>query len=138
MDRPYSFLIAIFVCGFLALPASAQDEIVSQESFPSATHEFWDRGNITLYSAAAAAAAADFWTTRRVMANGGHEKNPLARPFAGSDATFAAYKAANVGGYLGLSYLFHRKGWHQLERILPMVAISTDGAAAGFNLKVDF
>ncbi len=72
------------------------------------------------------------------MANGGHEKNPLARPFAGSDATFAAYKAANVGGYLGLSYLFHRKGWHQLERILPMVAISTDGAAAGFNLKVNF
>jgi hypothetical protein len=101
-------------------------------------HKFWDRKNILLHGTAAAAAAADFWTTRRAITRGSRELNPLARPFARSSAAFAAYKAGSWGTYLSLSYLFHRKGWHRLERILPVVAISTDSATVGFNLKRTF
>ncbi len=104
----------------------------------SREHKFWDRKNILLHSAAAAAAAADFWTTRRAISRGGRELSPLARPFAGGSAAFAAYKAGSWGTYLGLSYLFHRKGWHRLEHIMPAVEIATDGAAVGFNLRGAF
>jgi len=101
----------------------------------SREHKFWDHRNILLHAAAAGAAAADFWTTRRALSRGSLERNPLARPFAQTDAGFAAYKAGSWGTYLGLAYLSHRKGWHRLERVLPFVAITTDGTAVGINLK---
>jgi hypothetical protein len=109
------------------------------QPFPRESHhQFWDRKNILLHGGSAVAAAADFCTTRRTIARGGHELNPLARPFAGSNASFAVYKAGSWGTYLGLSYFFHRRGWHRLERILPLLSMSTDGAAIGFNLKRSF
>ncbi len=106
-------------------------------SLPSG-HKFWSRINGVLYGAAATAAAADFWTTRHAVSHGGRELNPLARPFAGSDALFAAYKVGSVGSYLGLSYLFHRKGWHKLERFVPVIAIAADSTAAVLNRKRSF
>jgi len=110
----------------------------AQEQGEYSDHRFWDRTNIMLHSTTAAAAIADFWTTRRIVSCGGRERNPLARPFAGSDGAFAAYKAASWASYLGISYLFHRKGWHRLERMFPLVAISADGTAVGFNFRLIF
>ena len=104
----------------------------------SREHRFWDGKNKLLYSAAAAAAAADFWTTRRAISRGAREMNPIARPFAGNDAAFAAYKAGNWGTYLALGYVCHRQRWHRLERILPLISISFDGTAAGLNIRKPF
>ena len=110
----------------------------AQEQGEYSDRKFWNRTNIMLHSATAAAAAADFYTTRRIVSCGGRERNPLARPFAGSDGAFAAYKAASWASYLGISYLFYRKGWHRLERMFPLVAISADGTAVGFNFRLIF
>lgn len=134
---------------FLCLPAAAgpDSEPAKSDIEPPAPqfqelrvqpHKFWDQTNIVLYSATAAAATADFWTTRHAISNGGRELNPIARPFAGSDASFAAYKASSVASYIGVSYLFHRAGWHKLERVFPVVAAASDGTAVGFNLRVNF
>lgn len=117
---------------FSGVPASAQERPNLGE------HKFWDRTNILLYSTTAAVATADFWTTRRAISRGASELNPLAEPFAGSDGAFAAYKLATLSGYVGLGYLFHRKGWHSLERAAPVVAIATDGTAAALNLRIAF
>ena len=101
---------------------------------PQQQHKFWDHKTKFLFGSAAALVVADVWTTRRIISRGGHEFNPMARPFAGSDAAFAAYRASSWGVYLGLSYLCHRKGWHRLEIIVPAVLISIDGAAVANNL----
>ena len=142
-----SFAVAVL---FLSAPAftqeirgyqpqrlSGSDNTALTRPLPSA-HKFWDRTNWVLYGAAATAAAADFSTTRHAVAHGGRELNPLAQPFAGSDAGFAAYKVASLGSYLGLSYLFHRKGWHKLERFVPVIAIGADSTAASLNRKRSF
>jgi len=101
---------------------------------PQQQHKFWDHKKKFLFGGAAALVVADVWTTRRIISRGGHEFNPVARPFAGSDAAFAAYRASSWGAYLGLTYLCHRKGWHRLEIIVPAVLISIDGAAIANNL----
>jgi len=87
-----------------------------------------------LLSATGALTAADFWTTRRVISNARRERNPLAAPFARSDAGFAAYKVGTVGRYLGLGYFCQSRGRHKLERIVPIVSIASDGAAVGVNV----
>ncbi len=120
---------------FVVPPAQRREPLAIGFRAEPAQHGFWDRKNLILYGAAAALAAGDFWSTRRSMSRGGRELNPLARPFAGSDAGFAAYKAGNLGAYVAVGYLFHRKGWHRLERFLPFIAICTDGAAVSSNLR---
>jgi hypothetical protein len=44
-------------------------------------HKFWDRQNTILFATHAGLAATDFALTRRNLASGGKELNPIARPF---------------------------------------------------------
>lgn len=127
-------VVLLLVCACL-FPSSS---VVAQELPYEREHVFWDQTNIILHSAVATVAATDFWTTRRVMSRGGTELNPLARPFASSDGTFAAFKMGNVATCVGLSYVLHRRGWHRWERLLPAVAIASDGIATSLNLRVRF
>ena len=126
------FIVVVGLLLFIAAPVRAQEEPRHRE------HKFWDRTNTMLFGATAAAAAADFWTTRHLVSRGARELNPIARPFAGSDAAFAAYKASSVASHVGLSYFLHRRGRHKLERVLPIVAVSIDGTATSFNFRYVF
>ena len=126
-------LAAVLALAILSFPPRA----VTQESEQDMEHEFWERNRRVVYTAAAAAAA-DFWTTRRNISRGAVERNPLARPFAESDAMFAGYKVASVAGFTTLSYVFHRRGWHKAERILPLIGITADVTAVGLNLNFRF
>lgn len=103
---------------------------------PARVHKFWDRENLLLQSLAGASAAADLWSTRRAISRGAVEANPFAQPISRSNAGLAALKMAGWGANLALCHLAHRKGWHKLERIIPVVSIAANGAAAAHNFRI--
>lgn len=100
----------------------------------SASHRFWDGENDALFALNAGAAAADFCVTRANLANGGQELNPVTRIMTGSTAALAANFALETGGVIGVSYLFHRWGHHQLERVTSMVNFSGSIAAVAYGV----
>lgn len=99
----------------------------------SASHRFWDRENSALFALNAGAAAADFSVTRANLASGGQELNPVTRILAGSTPALAANFALETGGVIAVSYLFHKTGHHQLERVTSMVNFSGSIAAVAYG-----
>ena len=102
-------------------------------SAESASHRFWDRENSVLFALNAGAAAADFSVTRANLANGGRELNPVTRIMTGSTPALAANFALETGGVIAVSYLFHKTGHHQLERVASMVNFSGSIAAVAYG-----
>jgi hypothetical protein len=98
-------------------------------------HKFWDNENRVLFSAVAALSAADFAVTRSILQDGGKELNPVTRVFSGSTAGLAVNFAGQTAGIIGLSYLFHKTGHHQLERITPMLNIGASSFAVVYDLN---
>jgi hypothetical protein len=98
------------------------------------THRFWDRKNTLLFAATAGLNTADFVATRNNLRNGGHELNPLTRPFATSTAGLAVNFAGETAGVIGLSYLFHKSGHHKLERAVSILNVGTSASAVTFDL----
>lgn len=98
------------------------------------THRFWDRENSTLFAVSAGWSTADFFVTRSNLANGGHELNPVARFFTGSNAGLATNFALETGGVVAISYFFHKTGHHKLERATSLVNISASAGAVAFDL----
>jgi hypothetical protein len=99
----------------------------------SASHRFWDCENSVLFALNAGAAAADFSVTRANLANGGQELNPVTRIMTGSTPALAANFALETGGVIAVSYLFHKTGHHQLERVTSMVNFSGSIAAVAYG-----
>ena len=99
----------------------------------SASHRFWDRENSVLFALNAGAAAADFSVTRANLASGGQELNPVTRIMTGSTPALAANFALETGGVIAVSYLFHKTGHHQLERVTSMVNFSGSVAAVAYG-----
>ena len=97
-------------------------------------HKFWDNENRALFAAVAALSAADFAVTRANLQSGGIELNPVTRVFSGSTAALAANFAGETAGVIGLSYLLHKTGHHQLERIVPMLNIGASSFAVVYDL----
>jgi hypothetical protein len=77
---------------------------------------------------------ADFYVTRANLESGGRELNPLARILGRSTSGLAANFAGETAGVIGLSYFFHKTGYHKLERIVSLVNISASGAAVTYGL----
>ena len=98
-------------------------------------HKFWDHENITLFATVAALNAADFAVTRSILRDGGRELNPVTRLFSGSTAGLASNFAGDTAGIIGLSYFFHKKGHHQLERITPLLNIGASSLAVTYDLN---
>jgi|SRR5579863_3066537 len=98
-------------------------------------HKFWDNENRALFTTVAALSAADFAVTRSILQNGGKELNPVTRLFSGSTAGLAANFAGETAGIIGLSYLFHKTGHHQLERLTPMLNIGASAFAVVYDLN---
>ena len=100
----------------------------------AARHAFWDRDNVMLFTAVGAAATADFFVTKQNLASGGKELNPITRVFAGSTPALAANFAGETAGSIALSYFFHKKGHHRLERMTSFVNVGASMGAVGFGL----
>jgi hypothetical protein len=80
------------------------------------------------------AATFDAWSTRRAIANGGQEMNPLMKPFANSGAIYAATQAGPLlFDYIGKRMMMSRSS--KLRRIwwLPQVASTASSIFCGVH-----
>jgi hypothetical protein len=78
-------------------------------------------------------AAFDAWSTHRAVAGGyGQEGNPLLRPFAGSNAIYAATQVSPaVMDFLGKRMMVSRNGWVRKMWWVPQVAGAGMSFASG-------
>lgn len=78
-------------------------------------------------------AAFDAWTTHRAVAGGyGQEANPLLRPFAGSNAIYAATQVSPAFmDFLGKRMMVSQHGWLRKMWWVPQVAGAGMSFAAG-------
>lgn len=97
-------------------------------------HRFWDKGNRALFIAAAALNGADFAVTRDNLQRGGQELNPVVRVFGRSTAGLAVNFVGETAGVVGMSYVLHKTGHHELERMVSMVNIGSSAAAVSYGL----
>ena len=117
--------------------SAADPNLVSRALLPEAApqHKFWDRDNLTLFSATAALNTADFVATRAILQHGGKELDPAARLFGHSTAGLAVNFAGETARVIGLSYFFHKTGHHKLERITSMINIGVSAAAVTYDFS---
>jgi len=81
-----------------------------------------------------AAAGFDAWSTRRAVAQGYTEGNPLLRPFANSNAIYVATQVSPVVmDYLGKHMMVSQHGWIRKIWWLPQVAGSGFSIGAGVH-----
>jgi hypothetical protein len=78
-------------------------------------------------------AAFDAWSTHRAVAGGyGQEANPFLRPFAGSNAIYAATQVSPAFmDYLGKKMMVNEHGWVRKMWWLPQVAGASFSFASG-------
>ena len=99
------------------------------------THKFFELKNSILLGTSAAGLIGDSLSTQRALPFG-REVNPIARPFVQSRAGATVYGVAGYGMLAGGMYFAHRKGWHRLERVVPMVFTVTEGLLTYNNYRV--
>jgi len=115
----------------LAIPAVAQQSAMPDSTPPApiarnskaiqpsvanpATHAFWDRENILLFSGIAVTRGMDYASTRNFLARG-RQEILLPDAVVDNSAGFASLEAAGTMTSVGVSYLLHRTGHHKLER----------------------
>jgi hypothetical protein len=103
---------------------------------PAATHRFWDRENVLLFSGVAAFRALDFASTKNFLARGRTEVL-IPDDIVYNNAGFASLEAAATATSVGISYLFHRTSHHKMERWLSITHLSVTafGDAHNYALK---
>lgn len=101
-----------------------------------ATHCFWDRENMLLFSGVAAFRALDFASTKNFLARGRTEVL-IPDDIVYNNAGFASLEAAATATSVGISYWFHRTGHHKMERWLSITHLSVTafGDAHNYALK---
>jgi hypothetical protein len=145
----YRFWLGIVLGLLVAVPASAQQVrsdlsgIGSGEAsaVPSVqpadtVHRFWDRKNLWLFSGVAAARGLDYASTYNML-DRGRQEILLPDEVVNNRAGFAALEAAGTATSIGLSYLLHRTGHHQLERWLSISHIGVAGFGAARNYALE-
>jgi hypothetical protein len=107
-----------------------------QASPPQTTHRFWDRTNDLWFAAVGAGRALDYASTLNLRRRGVDEIF-LTNSIVDNHPLFAGIEAAGTAASIGVSYLFHRTGHHQLERWTSIVhfGVATGGAARNYALK---
>lgn len=118
--------------------ASSPPSVISPstaERLP-ATHRFWDRENVLLFSGIAVFRALDFASTKNFLARGRTEVL-IPDDIVNNNAGFASLEAAATATSIGISYVFHRTGHHKMERWLSIVHMSVTafGDAHNYALK---
>jgi hypothetical protein len=122
---------------------------VAQQSAPNATtpsttpaanqqttHRFWDTENDLLFAAVGAGRALDYASTLNLRHRGINEIF-LTNSIVDNHPLFAGIEASATAASIGLSYLFHRTGHHQLERWTSAIhfGVATGGAVRNYLLK---
>ena len=117
-----------------AAPAPVIPAATSEEA--PATHRFWDRQNVLLFSGVAAFRALDFASTKNFLARGRTEVL-IPDDIVYNNAGFASLEAAATATSVGISYIFHRTGHHKMERWLSIthLSITAFGDAHNYALK---
>jgi hypothetical protein len=107
-----------------------------QASSLQTTHRFWDRTNDLWFAAVGAGRALDYASTLNLRRRGVDEIF-LTNSIVDNHPLFAGIEAAGTAASIGVSYLFHRTGHHQLERWTSIVhfGVATGGAARNYALK---
>lgn len=135
--------ITCFCCAPLLAQGSAlssntsaenREPVILAPNKPERVHRFFDKWNAALFAGAGALDAADFAATRANLQSGGRELNPMVRVFGRSTAGLALNFGGEASGTVGLSYFLHKTGHHRLERIVPMLNITTSTGAVSYSL----
>jgi len=106
------------------------------EPQPAASHAFWDRKNIQLFSATALLRGLDYASTRNFQARG-REEILLPQDVVNNSAGFASLEAAATVTSVGIAYWLHRTGHHKLERWISIghASVTAFGDARNYALK---
>jgi hypothetical protein len=122
-----------------SLPAAPCSDIglgLVQTGPLSSEHNFWDRQNLSLVIVHAGLETADFVLTHQAIASGGHELNPIARPFVnmGTGGQIAFFAGGTLAS-LGVSYLLHKTHHHRLERMVTWYSIGDSVWGVSYDLS---
>jgi len=107
-----------------------------QANPPQTTHRFWDRENDLLFAGVAAGRALDYASTLNLRRRGINEIF-LTNSVVDNHPQFGGIEAAATAASIGVSYLFHRTGHHQIERWTSIVhfGVAVGGSARNYALK---
>jgi hypothetical protein len=124
------------VSGALQVQPAPAAATASQAIPPQPPHHFWDRTNDLWFAAVGAGRGLDYASTLNLRRRGIDEIF-LTNSIVDDHPLFAGIEAAGTAASIGLSYLFHRTGHHQLERWTSIVhfGVATGGAARNYALK---
>lgn len=121
--------------------------IAAQEIYPAlivhpyisngdlAASRFWTPSTIALVALDGAAKTADSFFTRKNIAGGGVEYNPLARPFVHTSGVQVAAMAAMLGAEVATAYFLHRRSHHNLGNAFLISGAVTNGLGAAASYK---
>jgi hypothetical protein len=105
-----------------AMPLCAQDS----------AHKFFDRANLIGFGVSAAMRSADAaYTCRRLNEGNFREVFYPTQSCRG----VAVWMAATYTSEISLSYLFHKRGQHRLERWVPRIGATASGIGLTWNLS---
>jgi len=100
-----------------------------------AASRFWTRSTIALVALDGAAKAADSFATRKNIAGGGAEYNPLARPFVHTTGVQVAAMAALFGAEIAAAYWTHRRHHDNVGRSVLIGGATMNGLGAASSIK---
>jgi hypothetical protein len=123
--------------GLTPIIAVAPSAILAPNPAPegAAKHSFLDKTNLGIFAAVAAARVMDPISTWQFRRHGLHESQ-LTDGFVDNKPLFAAYSASLVAGQVATSYMFHRLGWHKMERISAIIHTAVVTEAVVHNYRI--
>jgi len=98
-------------------------------------HPFLDKPNLGIFAALTAGHAMDMGSTWQFRRHGLNE-GELSNAFVDNKPLFTTYSAALVAGQISASYMFHRLGWHRLERATAVMHTGAVTEAVIHNYRI--
>jgi len=98
-------------------------------------HPFLDKTNLALFAAVAAGRTMDLISTWQFRRHGLNE-GELTNAFVDNKPLFATYSASLVAGQISASYVFHRLGWHRVERLGAIIHTGIVTEAVIHNYRI--
>ena len=100
-----------------------------------AKHPFLDKPNLAIFAALVAARTMDPISTWQFRRHGLNESE-LSNGFVDNKPLFATYSASLVAGQISTSYVFHRLGWHKVERLSALIHTAVVTEAVAHNYRI--
>ncbi len=120
---------------FAPIVAIAPATRVAPPALGADKHPFLDKANWAIFASLVAARAMDPISTWQFRRHGLHESQ-LTDGFVDNKPLFATYSASLVAGQISASYMFHRMGWHKVERISAIIHTGVVTEAVVHNYRI--